>query len=60
MKRQINWIVCISDGRAHEYKVGNVIFTVFSEFEPMKDEIGKHDQKPLRKKYQKRLRRFDR
>ncbi len=38
MKKQTNWIVGISDGKAHEYKIGNVTFTVFSEFEPMKSE----------------------
>ena len=38
MKNQTNWIVGISDGKAHEYKIGNVTFTVFSEFEPMKSE----------------------
>lgn len=36
MKNQTNWIVGISDGKPHEYKIGNVTFTVFSEFEPMK------------------------
>lgn len=34
MKNQTNWIVGISDGNPHEYKIGNVKFTVFSEFEP--------------------------
>ena len=34
MKNQTNWIVGISDGKAHEYKIGNVTFTVFSEFQP--------------------------
>ena len=38
MKNQINWIVGISDGKAHEYKIGTVTFTVLSEFEPMKSE----------------------
>ena len=38
MKKQTNWIVGISDGKAHEYKIGNVTFTVFSEFEPTKSE----------------------
>ena len=38
MKNQTNWIVGISDGNPHEYKIGNVTFTVFSEFEPMKSE----------------------
>ena len=35
MNNRTNWIVGISDGKAHEYKIGNVTFTVFSEFEPM-------------------------
>ena len=34
MKNQTNWIVGISDGNLHEYKIGNVTFTVFSEFQP--------------------------
>ena len=34
MKNQTNWIVGISDGNPHEYKIGNVTFTVFSEFQP--------------------------
>lgn len=34
MKNQTNWIVGITDGNAHEYKIGNVTFTVLSEFEP--------------------------
>ena len=38
IKKQTNSIVGISDGKAHEYKIGNVTFTVFSEFEPMKSE----------------------
>ena len=38
MKKQTNWIVGISDGKAHEYKIGNVTFTVLSEFEPIKSE----------------------
>ena len=38
MNNRTNWIVGISDGKAHEYKIGNVTFTVFSEFEPMKSE----------------------
>lgn len=38
MNKRTNWIVGISDGRAHEYKIGNVTLTVFSEFEPMKSE----------------------
>ena len=38
MKNQTNWIVGISDGNPHEYKIGNVTFTVLSEFEPMKSE----------------------
>ena len=38
MNKRTNWIVGISDGKAHEYKIGNVTFTVFSEFEPMKSE----------------------
>ena len=38
MKNQTHWIVGISDGNPHEYKIGNVTFTVFSEFEPMKSE----------------------
>ena len=35
MNKRTNWIVGISDGKAHEYKIGNVTFTVLSEFEPM-------------------------
>ena len=38
MNKRTNWIVCISDGKAHEYKIGNVTFTVLSEFEPLKSE----------------------
>ena len=38
MNKRTNWIVGISDGKAHEYKIGNVTFTVPSEFEPMKSE----------------------
>ena len=38
MNNRTNWIVGISDGKAHEYKIGNVTYTVFSEFEPMKSE----------------------
>ena len=38
MNKRTNWIVGISDGKAHEYKIGNVPFTVFSEFDPMKSE----------------------
>ena len=38
MNKRTNWIVGISDGKAHEDKIGNVTFTVFSEFEPMKSE----------------------
>ena len=38
MNKRTNWIVGISDGKTHEYKIGNVTFTVFSEFEPMKSE----------------------
>lgn len=34
MKNQTNWIVGISDGNPHEYKIGNVTFTVLSEFQP--------------------------
>ena len=34
MNKRTNWIVGISDGKAHEYKIGNVTFTVFSEFQP--------------------------
>ena len=34
MKNQTNWIVGISDGNSHEYKIGNVTFTVLSEFQP--------------------------
>ena len=34
MNKRTNWIVGISDGKAHEYKIGNVIFTVLSEFQP--------------------------
>lgn len=34
MKNQTNWIVGISDGNSHEYKIGNVTFTVLSEFWP--------------------------
>ena len=35
MNKRTNWIVGISDGKAHEYKIGNVTFTVLSEFEPI-------------------------
>ena len=38
MNKRTNWIVGISDGKAHEYKIGNVTFTVLSEFEPLKSE----------------------
>ena len=38
MNKRTNWIVGISDGNPHKYKIGNVTFTVFSEFEPMKSE----------------------
>ena len=38
MNKRTNWIVGISDGKAHEYNIGNVTFTVVSEFEPMKSE----------------------
>ena len=38
MNKRTNWIVGISDGKAHEYKIGNVTFTVLSEFEPIKSE----------------------
>ena len=38
MKNQTNWIVGISDGNSHGYKIGNVTFTVLSEFEPIKSE----------------------
>ena len=34
MKNPTNWIGGISDGKAHEYKIGNVTFTVLSEFQP--------------------------
>ena len=34
MNKRTNWIVGISDGKAHEYKIGNVTFTVLSEFQP--------------------------
>ena len=34
MKNQTNWIVGISDGNSHEYKIGNGTFTVLSEFWP--------------------------
>ena len=34
MKNQTNWIVGISDGNPHEYKIDNVTFTVLSEFQP--------------------------
>ena len=34
MKNQTNWIVGISDGKTHKYKIGNVTFTVLSEFQP--------------------------
>lgn len=34
MKNQTNWIVGISDGNSHGYKIGNVTFTVLSEFQP--------------------------
>ena len=38
MNKRTNWIVGISDGKTHEYKIGNVTFTVLSEFEPLKSE----------------------
>ena len=38
MNKRTNWIVGIADGKAHEYKIGNVTFTVLSEFEPIKSE----------------------
>ena len=38
MNKRTNWIVGISDGKTHEYKIGNVTFTVLSEFEPIKSE----------------------
>ena len=38
MNKRTNWIVGISNGNSHEYKIGNVTFTVLSEFEPMKSE----------------------
>ena len=34
MKNSENWIVGISNGESHEYKIGNVTFEVISEFEP--------------------------
>lgn len=34
MNKRTNWIVGISDGKAHEYKIGNVTFAVLSEFQP--------------------------
>ena len=34
MNNRTNWIVGISDGKAHEYKIGNVTFAVLSEFQP--------------------------
>ena len=34
MNKRTNWIVGISDGNSHEYKIGNVTFTVLSEFQP--------------------------
>ena len=33
-----NWIVGITDGKPREYKIGNVIFEVVSDFEPTKSE----------------------
>ncbi len=32
-----NWIIGISDGKPHEYKIGNVTFEVSSVFEPTKN-----------------------
>ena len=33
MKRQTNWIVGVSDGKDHEYKIGDVTYFVSAEFE---------------------------
>lgn len=44
MNNQSNWFVGISDGDAHEYKIGNVTFTVFSEFAPAQDEMTIKDR----------------
>ena len=44
MKSQSNWFVGISDGDAHEYKIGNVTFTVFSEFAPAQNEMTIKDR----------------
>ena len=33
MKRQTNWIVGVSDGKVHEYKIGDVTYFVSAEFE---------------------------
>ena len=44
MKSQSNWFVGISDGDAHEYKIGNVTFTVFSEFAPAQNKMTIKDR----------------
>ena len=33
MKRQTNWIVGVSDGKEHKYKIGDVTYFVSAEFE---------------------------
>lgn len=33
MKRQTNWIVGVSYGKVHEYKIGDVTYFVSAEFE---------------------------
>ena len=33
MKRQANWIVGVSDGKVHEYKIGDVTYFVSAEFD---------------------------
>ena len=47
MNKRTNWIVGISDGKAHEYKIGNVTFTVLSEFEPIKSENTSRFEKSI-------------
>ena len=39
MNSKENWIVGISDSKPHQYKIGNVTFEVYSEFEPSKSEM---------------------
>jgi len=39
-----NWIIGITDGKPHEHKIGNVTFSVFSEFEPTKSRVTIKDR----------------